>query len=125
MSQPLAAAATEFGTQLDPQQIALLRGLRNGTLLPQLLRTYREQAVTQIADLRAAAAKDDADAVRLIAHTLKSASFSIGANGIGELCTQLENNARANQLGSNATLCGELVERFTALLGEIEPYLTP
>jgi len=125
MNQPLPAAATGFVAQLDPQQIALLVGLRNGTLLPQLLRTYREQATTQIADLRAATANEDADAMSRIAHTLKSASFSIGANAIGELCTQLENNARRHQLGCNTALCGELAERFMALLSEIEPYLTP
>lgn len=125
MNQPLPVNSSAFVTQLDPQQIALLRGLRKGTLLPQLLRTYREQAVRQIEDLRTAAATDDAETVRLIAHTLKSASFSIGANGIGELCGQLETNARAGQMGSNATLCGELVERFTALSTEIEQYLTP
>ena len=125
MSQPQTNITSGFSNQLDPQQIELLRGLRKGTLLPQLLRTYREQATNQIQDLRAAAAKEDAETIRVIAHTLKSASFSIGANGIGELCAQLETNARANQLGGNATLCGELVERFTALVSEIEPYLTP
>ena len=125
MSQPQTTIAAGFSNQLDPQQIELLRGLRKGTLLPQLLRTYRDQAVKQIEDLRAAAAKEDTEALRIVAHTLKSASFSIGANGIGELCAQLETNARANQLGGNATLCGELVERFTALVSEIEQYLTP
>jgi len=123
VTQPLPAATTT--PQLDPQQLLLLRGLRNGALLPQLLRTYREHAVVQIEDLRLAAAKEDAEAVRLIAHALKSSSYSIGANGIGELCGQLENNARAQQLGSNATLFGELVQRFTALLEEIELHLNP
>jgi HPt (histidine-containing phosphotransfer) domain-containing protein len=125
MSEPQATFTSDFSNQLDPQQIELLRGLRKGTLLPQLLRTYRDQAVKQIEDLRTAAAKDDAETLRFIAHTLKSASFSIGANGIGELCQQLETNARAHQLGNNATLCGELVERFTVLVSEIEQYLTP
>jgi HPt (histidine-containing phosphotransfer) domain-containing protein len=125
MSQPQSAIASEFSKQLDPQQILLLRGLRKGTLLPQLLRTYRAQATIQIEDLRAAAAREDAEAVRIIAHTLKSASFSVGANGIGELCAQLETNARTKQLGGNAALYGELVERFTALVSEMEQYLTP
>ena len=124
MTQPLPAA-TASTAQLDPQQITLLRGLRNGTLLPQLLRTYREHAVTQIEDLRAAAAKEDVEAVRLIAHALKSSSYSIGANGIGELCGKLETNARNKQLGDNATLFGELVQRFTTLLSEIETHLAP
>jgi HPt (histidine-containing phosphotransfer) domain-containing protein len=124
MTQPLSAA-TAATAQLDPQQVMLLRGLRNGMLLPQLLRTYREHAVTQIEDLRAAAAREDAEAIRLIAHALKSSSYSIGANGIGELCGKLETNARNQQLGDNAMLFGELVQCFTALLSEIEPYLAP
>jgi HPt (histidine-containing phosphotransfer) domain-containing protein len=123
MTQPLSATA--LAPQLDPQQIVLLRGLRNGTLLPQLLRTYREHATTQIEDLRAAAASEDAEAIRKIAHALKSSSYSIGANGIGELCGKLETNARNQQLGDNPTLFGDLVQRFTALLSEIEPYLAP
>lgn len=125
MSGSTAATEPAPDNQLDPQQIALLRSLRNGTLLPQLLRTYRDQAARQIEDLRMAAAKADVGAVRLIAHTLKSASFSIGATAIGELCEQLENNARSKQLDGNATLYGELIERFTALIAEMEPYLTP
>jgi HPt (histidine-containing phosphotransfer) domain-containing protein len=123
MSQPLTA--TTSMPQLDPQQINLLRGLRNGALLPQLLRTYREHAVGQIEDLRVAAAGEDINAVRLIAHALKSSSYSIGANAIGELCGELENNARTQQLGNNASLFGELVQRFTALLVEIDAHLKP
>jgi HPt (histidine-containing phosphotransfer) domain-containing protein len=125
MSHLLPNAAFAVMPELDPQQIVLLRGLRNGALLPQLLRTYREHAVGQIEDLRIALAKEDTEAVRLIAHALKSSSYSIGANGIGELCGQVENNARSRQLEGNATLFGELVQRFAALLTEIETYLIP
>jgi HPt (histidine-containing phosphotransfer) domain-containing protein len=125
MTQSLTTPTAATAPQLDPQQVELLRGLRNGALLPQLLRTYREHAVIQIEDLRIAAAEQNAEAVRLLAHALKSSSYSIGANGIGELCGELEINARNRQLGNNATLFGELVQRFTALLSEIEPYLMP
>lgn len=125
MNNSVSATAALVSSQLDPQQIALLRGLRKGTLLPVLLRTYRDQAAAHIEDLRSAAAKQDADAVRLIAHTLKSASYSVGATGIGDLCEQLETNARNHQMNANATLFGELVERFSALVPEMETHLAP
>jgi two-component system, sensor histidine kinase and response regulator len=124
MSRSTSAATPAHSNQLDPQQIALLRGMRGGTLLPELLRTYRGQATKQITELEMAANNADADAVRLIAHTLKSASFSVGATGIGELCAQLEQNARTNRLDANAALYGELVERFASLVAEIEHYET-
>lgn len=125
MSQSQSAMTPQFSNQLNAQQIALLRSLRNGTLLPQLLRSYRDQAIVHIENLRAAAAREDAEAVRLAAHSLKSASFSIGATAIGELCAQLETNARTHRMAGNAPLCGELIERFSALLTEIESHLTP
>ncbi|MGE0114607.1 MAG: Hpt domain-containing protein [Steroidobacteraceae bacterium] len=117
--------ATAAENQLDPQQIALLRSLRNGALLPQLLRTYRDQAARQIEEIRSAVNDADHEAVRVIAHTLKSASFSIGATRLGELCAQLEANARQQALDKSSSLCDELDECFAALLPEITQYLAP
>ncbi len=121
-SQP-AAASTE--SQLDPQQIALLRGLRNGALLPQLLRTYRDQATTQIAVLCQAAARSDHAALRITAHTLKSASFNVGATHIGQLCAQLEAKAMAHDMQDCAALCTTLQERYALLLSEIVEHTPP
>jgi histidine phosphotransfer protein HptB len=116
--------AVAFDNQLDKQQIALLRTLRNGALLPQLLRTYRDQASKQIDDLQNAISIADHKTAGLIAHTLKSASLSIGAKRIGELCAGIESNARQQQLGDSETLCLELAQRYGALLPEIEQHLT-
>lgn len=111
-------------SQLDPQQIRLLRGLRNGALLPQLLCTYRDQAAKQIEGIQAAVRVCDHDAVRLAAHALKSASFSIGAARMGELCAQLEANARTQTSGNTQALCHELNECYVALLPELDKHLT-
>ncbi len=44
-ASPTALAHPAAGApELDPEQIAMLRGLRKGALLPQLLRTYCDQA---------------------------------------------------------------------------------
>ena len=112
------------GPQLDPQQIAMLRGLRNGTLLPQLLRAYREQADRLITEICRAAESGDLAVLRAIAHQLKSASFSVGATHVGRLCEQLEADANANAL-PGTDLCLELQERFSLLKPELAEYLTP
>lgn len=109
--------------QLDAQQIALLKSLRNGALLPQLLRTYREQATRQITELRTAIDSADHAVTNIIAHTLKSASFSIGAKCMGELCAQIESNARNQQAANNAQLGAELIQCFDALQPELDAYI--
>ncbi len=124
MSLPESANAVTTDCQLDPQQITLLRGLRKGALLPMLLRTYRDQAAKQIGEINSAVFGNDHAAANVAAHTLKSASFSVGANRIGELCARIEVDARQQALNDSAPLCGELERCFAALLPELEQYLT-
>ncbi len=117
------ASSNSMTVQLDPAQISMLRGLRNGALLPQLLRTYRDQSGALVTAIGTATANGDASALLFAAHTLKSASFSIGARRMGELCTSLEAAGRADDLSATALLCTELEKRFAALTTEIEQYL--
>jgi HPt (histidine-containing phosphotransfer) domain-containing protein len=61
----------------------------------ELIDTYLADAPEQVEALRGAlAAADVADLVRP-AHTLKSASASLGALGLAERCRQLETSAKA------------------------------
>lgn len=83
---------------IDMNQIAMLRGLRNGAVLPKLLRTYLDQLPTQLHDLRQAVDQRNASTISTIAHALKSASYAIGAKLVGEACGALESAARSNQL---------------------------
>ena len=94
-SNTLPAAQAFDAPELDPEQIAMLRSLRKGALLPQLLRTYRDQAPQQFAAMHAALAAGDIAALGGVAHSLKSASYSIGAKRIGDLCAALEASARS------------------------------
>jgi HPt (histidine-containing phosphotransfer) domain-containing protein len=106
-------------SQLDGQQLDLLRGLRNGTLLPELLRTYRDQARQQIDAIRASLQSGDVAAAVSIAHSLKSASFSIGANRLGELCAELEASAPDVPAANCMHLATELVVHYDTLLPEL------
>ncbi|MFO1399832.1 MAG: Hpt domain-containing protein [Steroidobacteraceae bacterium] len=107
----------------DAAQIAMLRGLRNGTLLPQLLRLYREQAPAQLATIRAAGAAGDAAEVARAAHALKSASFSVGARRVGELCAALEAEARGGAVGDAAGATQALDAAWAGLQAELASLL--
>lgn len=120
-----ANAHSPASTQLDPRQIAMLRVLRKGTLLPQLLCTYREQVIEQVHALRVALDCADHATARLVSHTLKSASFSVGAKQVGELCALIERQAINEDGAHSARMMVELQSCLDALLPEIDGYLTP
>ncbi len=106
--------------QLDAQQITLLQSLREGALLPELLRSYCDQWPTQFSTLTSAASCGDTATLQSAAHSLKSASFSIGASRIGEVCARLEATARSGDMSTATELCEELAQHFAALRLEIE-----
>jgi HPt (histidine-containing phosphotransfer) domain-containing protein len=127
MSAPSALHATPdtAPTELDPEQVAMLRGLRQGALLPLLLRTYRDQMAQQLGAMNAAVAAGDVAALGSVAHSLKSASYSIGARRIGDLCAALEAAARQGDAGGAPQRCVQLAEAWERLQPEIEGYLAP
>lgn len=125
VAEATAPAGATTGSQLNPKQIDMLKGLRGGALLPQLLRTYRDDAKAQIERIRAAVGTNDLPAVVSSTHSLKSASFSIGADGIGNLCAGMEAAARKGELPNGADLGSQLAALYSSLLPEIEKHLTP
>jgi HPt (histidine-containing phosphotransfer) domain-containing protein len=118
-------ADTGAAPELDAQQIAMLRGLRKGALLPLLLRTYRDQMPKQLADMTAAAAAADVATLGGIAHSLKSSSYSIGATRLGDLCAALETAARQGDNADGPRRCSELAAAWERLRPELEGYLAP
>ena len=62
----------------------------------ELVDTFLDDGVEQVAALRAAVATSDMPALVRPAHSLKSSSFNLGAMQLGELCKELEELARSN-----------------------------
>jgi len=122
-----AHTANDAGTtpELDPQQIAMLRGLRKGALLPQLLRTYADQLPRQLADMATAAATGDIATLGGVAHSLKSASYSIGATRMGDLCAAIEAAARHGDNSAGPSNCAALAAAWERLRPEVEGCLSP
>jgi HPt (histidine-containing phosphotransfer) domain-containing protein len=111
------AVRSEAATHaLDADRIALLRTLRQGTLLPKLMRTYIDEAARHLAALQEAAAAADCGALAAHAHGLKSASFNVGANEVGEWCAQLEAAGRESRTEHAASLVAPLADAFARTL---------
>jgi two-component system sensor histidine kinase BarA len=66
--------------------------------LVELIDTYIADAPEQLLGLRTALAAGDAAELVRPAHTLKSASASLGALGLAERCRQLELSAKTGSL---------------------------
>ena len=88
----LDAAALAGLAALDP------RGASG--LLERVLKAYQSSAARLMPQLDAAHRAGDHNAVRLVAHTLKSSSASVGALRLSQLCAQTEAAIRQGAAGS-------------------------
>ena len=87
--------------------------------LEELLDTYLDDTPRQLALLRTAVDSDDIPAINSIAHTLKGSSGNLGINGVYQLCSALEQEARsgavADAMGSLKAIEGEFEKASEAL----------
>ena len=86
----LDTASLDRLRDLDP-------GARNG-LLHRVLRTYTQSLERMLAQWREARAAGDGNALRVLAHTLKSSSASVGALELSALCADVEARLRDQRL---------------------------
>jgi HPt (histidine-containing phosphotransfer) domain-containing protein len=119
-SRVSATLPDEGGPLLDPAQVAMLRTLRAGALLPKLMATFRDQATRDVAALTAAAAASDFTAVRSLAHGLKSASLNVGARRLGERAAELEAMVRSGAVADVPRLVSAVTAEFDRCRPEIE-----
>ena len=64
----------------------------------EILRSFHNENLNDIADLNTALAQDDADAAAKAAHRMKGVSRMLGAQEMQEICLQIETAAKQNDL---------------------------
>jgi HPt (histidine-containing phosphotransfer) domain-containing protein len=106
--QDADAAAIPGGAPavLDPAALARLAELDpkgESRLLERVLRAFQTSAARLSPQLATARAGADRATIRLVAHTLKSSSASIGALHLSQLCAQVEAAIRVDT-GADLTL---------------------
>lgn len=106
---PLAPDAAALGPVLDPAALARLGELDpsgENRLLERILKAFQTSVARLRPQLEVARHSDDRPTIRLVAHTLKSSSASIGALQLSRLCAQIEAEIRlesTDDLGASLT----------------------
>ena len=111
---------------LDPDALARLEELDPlgaNDLLARVLKAYQSSAARLMPQLEAARAAGDDATVRLVAHTLKSSSASIGAMALSARCAQVESLLRegttdglADAIDAMRAAVAEALQAIAALL---------
>jgi len=97
----LDAAALANLAQLDPTGA--------NKLMQRVLTTYRSSMARLLAQLAQAREQGDTAAMRLVSHTLKSSSASVGALALSVLCSDAERALREGRLDAVPALLDQLV----------------
>ncbi len=121
-STEVAATSPPPATEpvLDSAALDNIRSLDDdGAVLGEVIQMYLDEAPGHLGALREALVAGDAEGLGRVAHALKSASFNVGAMGLGEICRRVERQGRAGDLNGAA----ELVESIERLYRQVEPAL--
>ena len=112
------------GSSLDADVIMSLRDLGDNEMLSELARLFVNDTSSNLATLKAAIEKGDADSVKRVVHTLKGSSGNIGATRMAAICSKLEDVSALEDLSAAPALLERLEVEFervrSALDTEIE-----
>lgn len=111
---------------LDAEALARLAALDptgESQLLERVLNAFQSSIARLMPQLDVARRSADRAAIRLVAHTLKSSSASIGALALSRLCAQVETAIRLDATGDHDADIDAMTEAIDAALRAIEQLL--
>ncbi len=107
-------------SQLDQAALDNIRSMDDdGSVLCEVIQMFFDEVPGHLQGMQHALDAGDAAALGRHAHALKSASFNVGAKGVGELCKRLEKEAKS---GTTSGLV-DLVGAINATLDRVQPAL--
>ena len=112
----VVGAPSSSDSILDMAQIEELAAIeRDGApgLVSHLIDTYLADAPSKLLLLKTAAAENDSLGIQVATHSFKSASSTVGAHRLYQMCNDLERDARSRQLD-------QLQERVDLILAEYD-----
>ena len=113
-------------TLINHSAIDTIRGLQRPgkpDLLGKVLGVYFDKTPAIVEAMRAALATRDAKAIKEQAHSLKSSSAYVGAEGLADKCKRIERASGDADFDEIAALVSEIAEEFEAVSVELEVML--
>ena len=116
----------DAGTTLDTSVLSALYDSVGGddAFVADLVETYLTDGADQLAAIDTAVRARDADALVRPAHTLKSASRTVGASRLGELSRQIEMLGRARSTTGAAELAAEARSEWADVEAALRAWLS-
>jgi CheY-like chemotaxis protein/HPt (histidine-containing phosphotransfer) domain-containing protein len=84
-------------------------------LVQKVIAAYVDDTPQHLQTLRRAIAGEDANSVRKVAHSLKSASANVGAQKLAQLCKEMEHLGRAETTEGASGLLTDMEQEFQAV----------
>ena len=114
-------------TVLDAQALANLAQLDPtgaNKLMQRVLTTYRSSLARLLGQLVQARGSSDTATMRLVTHTLKSSSASVGALSLSALCADAEKTLRDDRHEHLATLLDHILAEATRVDAAVQQLLS-
>jgi CheY-like chemotaxis protein/HPt (histidine-containing phosphotransfer) domain-containing protein len=112
-----AGTSLHHGSAIDSKVFDDLRdpraGIGGNDFATSLIELYLVESASRMTALKEAAAQRDWPLVKFIAHSLKGSSSSVGANGLADICGELEKRARQTSVDGTPELVRALEDEFT------------
>lgn len=83
-------------------------------LVTELIAMFLDDAPKRLAEIEGALANGDVKRLERAAHTLKSSAANVGAAGLSQLCREIEERVRLNDLARLPVLCNSSKASFGA-----------
>ncbi len=113
--------AGDFQVSLDESALANLRELGGDEFLSDMIGTFLADAPSLMASLRAALQRGEAGDVRRAAHTLKSNGQTFGGGSFANVCRELEERAKQDELDGAGELADRIDREYAALAEALAP----
>lgn len=107
--------------RIDAAMVAQLKDLL-GERFAELVDRFIQDGERRMGLLRDALASPDFVVIHAEAHGLKGSSRNIGANHLGSLCSELEQQGKEGRAEGMATLFAALEQEFAAVCAELRSY---
>ena len=111
--------------QLEQSALEAIRSLQRPgkpDILARLVNIYLDKTPVLIADIEAGVSANDAERVKLAAHTLKSSSAYLGATSLADQCNKLEEKAANDDLSTAGNHLKNISDGFAAVSDQIQKY---